>query len=110
MVVSRIVGSVRRLVTRCVANTDEWDKLLVLNGVQAAFCLRQIENIVSLADVEFRVFSQFGDDGIIEWLVHRLPEIPQTFVEFGVEDYAEANTRFLLYHRNWRGLVMDRSR
>src|ERR1019366_6949647 len=26
---------------------------------------------------------------------------------FGVEDYREANTRFLLINRNWKGLVMD---
>jgi hypothetical protein len=30
-----------------------------------------------------------------------------TFVEFGVEHYAEANTPFLLQHRNWRGLIAD---
>jgi hypothetical protein len=30
-------------------------------------------------------------------------------VEFGVEDYLESNTRFLLKNRNWRGLVMDAS-
>ena len=31
------------------------------------------------------------------------------FVEFGVEDYTEANTRFLLVNDNWAGLVMDGS-
>lgn len=38
-----------------------------------------------------------------------LPGIPRTFVEFGVESYAEANTRFLVVNRGWRGLVMDGS-
>ncbi len=62
-----------------------------------------------LADVEFKVFSQFGDDGIIQYLIHQI-DLPPTFVEFGVEDYTEANTRFLLVNDNWRGLVMDASR
>ena len=31
----------------------------------------------------------------------------KTFIEFGVEDYTEANTRFLLMNDNWSGLVMD---
>lgn len=60
-------------------------------------------------DAEFKVFSQFGDDGIIQYLIARL-EIPQAleiFVEFGVQDYSEANTLFLLLNDNWRGLVMD---
>lgn len=65
--------------------------------------------IASLHEVEFRVHSQFGDDGIIQWLVSRLPSLPKRFVEFGVEDYSESNTRFLMVHRNWSGLVMDGS-
>ena len=63
----------------------------------------------SLTDVEFRGFSQWGEDGIIDWLVERLSGIPETFIEFGVSDYREANTRLLLQLRNWRGLVMDGS-
>jgi hypothetical protein len=63
--------------------------------------------ITCLRDVEFQVFSQFGDDGIIQWLAHRLPLHHKTFVEFGVEDYTEANTRFLLVNNQWSGLVID---
>ena len=56
---------------------------------------------------EFRVFSQFGEDGIIQFLVQRVPVANRVFVEFGVEDYAESNTRFLLVHDAWRGLIVD---
>lgn len=69
--------------------------------------VRDVEAIDDFTDVEFSVFSQFGDDGIIQWLIHRLPGISESFVEFGVGDYQEANTRFLLLNNNWRGLVMD---
>jgi hypothetical protein len=62
---------------------------------------------VDLHQVEFKVFSQFGDDGIIQYLIHRLEHLPDTFVEFGVENYRESNTRFLLLNNNWRGLVLD---
>jgi hypothetical protein len=31
------------------------------------------------------------------------------FVEFGVENYTESNTRFLLVNNNWSGLVIDGS-
>lgn len=62
-----------------------------------------------LADAEFKVFSQFGDDGIIQYLVHLLAPLPRTFIEFGTEDYSESNTRFLLVNDLWRGLVMDGS-
>lgn len=66
-------------------------------------------DINNLADVEFQVFSQFGDDGIIQYLVSKLDIPHKTFVEFGVENYTEANTRFLLVNNNWKGLVIDGS-
>ena len=65
--------------------------------------------ISSLHEVEFRIYSQWGDDGIIQWLVHQLPGLPKRFVEFGVDNYMESNTRFLMVNNNWSGLVMDGS-
>jgi hypothetical protein len=65
--------------------------------------------LAQFQSAEFRVFSQWGEDGLISWLVDCLPDIPNTFVEFGVEDYRESNTRLLLHMRNWRGLVLDGS-
>jgi hypothetical protein len=66
-------------------------------------------NLSRLRDAEFKAFSQFGDDGIIQYLIHRLAPLPDSFVEFGVGNYRESNTRFLLLNNNWRGLVMDGS-
>lgn len=60
-----------------------------------------------LSDNEFRVFSQWGEDGIIQFLLRHIRIENKTFVEFGVEDYAEANTRFLLTNNKWAGLVLD---
>ena len=73
--------------------------------------LRALKNPIPLRQSEFRVFSQFGDDGIIQFVIGRIPLAPaeQRFIEFGVENYREANTRFLLLNDNWSGLVMDGS-
>jgi hypothetical protein len=63
----------------------------------------------SLCDYEFKVFSQWGEDGIIQYLTRNL-EIPhRTFIEFGVEDFHESNCRFLLQKDLWRGFVIDGS-
>jgi len=83
--------------------------LFDLLGRLAACRNKSIDQIETLADVEFRVYSQFGEDGIIDWLVETLGLTNKTFVEFGVENYREANTRFLLVNRNWTGLVIDGS-
>jgi hypothetical protein len=85
------------------------DNLLMLEVGAAASRLRQTDSVSSLGDVGFSVYSQFGEDGILEWLCQRIPGLPRRFIEFGVSDYQESNTRFLLKNRNWRGLIMDSS-
>ncbi|NJL53238.1 MAG: hypothetical protein HC930_15550 [Hydrococcus sp. SU_1_0] len=63
----------------------------------------------SIQNNEFQVFSQWGEDGIIQALISEIEIERKIFVEFGVQDYTEANTRFLLVNNNWSGLVMDSS-
>lgn len=62
-----------------------------------------------LQDYEFRVYSQWGEDGIIQHLVKTIPGLEKTFIEFGVQNYVESNTRFLLVNNNWAGLIIDGS-
>jgi hypothetical protein len=63
----------------------------------------------SMNDSEFKVYSQFGEDGVLQWLLHRVPVPRRYFVEFGVEDYTEATTRWLASRHGWEGLVLDGS-
>jgi hypothetical protein len=61
----------------------------------------------SFRKVGFKVFSQWDEDGIIQYLISHLPIQNKTFIEFGVEDYEESNTRFLLLNDHWQGMVLD---
>lgn len=63
----------------------------------------------NIQKAEFKVYSQWKDDGIIQFLADYLDIDTKTFIEFGVEHYEEANTRFLLINNNWSGLIMDGS-
>ena len=58
---------------------------------------------------EFQVYSQFGEDGIVQHIVNNIDISRKVFIEFGVENYVESNTRFLLKNNDWAGLVMDGS-
>ncbi len=84
-------------------------KTLIAKGLIAQ--TRSHGRLSDLRDAEFKVFSQFGEDGILQYLIRQidLPVALNTFVEFGVETYEEANTRFLLINNNWSGLVIDGS-
>lgn len=82
------------------------DQMLML-GKLLSENISSKKDVILLSEVEFKVFSQWGDDGIIQWLINNI-EIPgKFFIEFGVENYIESNTRFLLMNNNWSGLVMD---
>lgn len=86
-----------------------------LNQIQEALgrleiaAARTTSGELPIRDREFKVYSQWGEDGIIDYLVSQVPIADTSFVEFGVESYTEANTLFLLKHRHWRGLVIDGS-
>jgi hypothetical protein len=82
----------------------------LLVGRLLAELIKNKNNYNSLAELEFKVFSQFGDDGIIQYLINNLSFQHANFIEFGVEDYRESNTRFVMMNDNWTGLVMDASK
>ncbi|WP_448519213.1 hypothetical protein [Rhodoflexus sp.] len=111
---SLIKKIVRKLQTELLMRLDDVEEATLANrlllGSMAARQLRaqlQSGTSMTLQESEFQVFSQFGDDGIIQYLIEKLKPLPEIFIEFGVESYREANTRFLLMHNNWRGLIID---
>ncbi len=86
---------------------EQSERILLLQAKSLISNSQQAEN---LHDAEFSVFSQWGDDGILQHLIHKIEIQHKTFVEFGVSNYQESNTRFLLFNNNWEGLVMDCSK
>ena len=88
--------------------TDSQNIQVLLGQIQSK--LNSEANYEDINDNEFKIFSQWGEDGIIDHLVSNLNIKNKTFIEFGVEDYKEANTRFLLLNKNWSGLIIDSSK
>ena len=86
------------------------DAILMMNGHLSVQNMLANNNIEKLSDVEFKVYSQWEEDGIIAFLVSKLKIENNVFIEFGVENYTESNTRFLLKKFNWSGLVIDGSK
>jgi hypothetical protein len=105
----RLLRKVRALLSLSEESRHANDELRLMIGTLLAHVNAERKRYASLAELEFKVFSQFGDDGIIQYLTRHLPMRHRTFVEFGVEDYMESNTRFLLQKDNWTGFVMDGS-
>ena len=56
---------------------------------------------------EKQVYSQNGEDGIIEELLNRLGTTIQLSVEFGVEDGSECNTAYLAKAKDWSCILIE---
>ena len=86
---------------------EEVQKELILKAKLLSLKNNNLKKIKNLSDVEFQVYSQWGEDGIIDWLTNKFPEIPKSFLEIGTENYKESNTRFLLVNKNWDGFLIE---
>ncbi len=103
----RIFQSMRRII-RTMSELDH--RLQLIQQSIGRIESRQVNHIAkNINDAEIKVFSQSGEDGIIQFLINKIPIEKTVFVEFGVENYKESNTRFLLMNNFWSGLVMDGS-
>jgi hypothetical protein len=80
---------------------------LLLQGKEMAWRVASFPLAANFRDVGFKVFSQCDEDGIIQYLINKLPIENETFIELGVENYEESNTRFLMLNNNWQGMVLD---
>jgi len=58
---------------------------------------------------EGAVFSQNGEDGVIGAFVQQVPHLHKYYVEFGVQDGMQRNTRALQERHAWTGLLLDGS-
>ena len=86
---------------------EEVQKELILKAKLLSSKNKNLKKIKNLSEVEFQVYSQWGEDGIIDWLINKFPEIPNSFLEIGTENYKESNTRFLLVNKNWDGFLIE---
>ena len=89
-------------------NTNNFETIL-LNQGKLLSAINQNKKYTTLSDYEFKIFSQWGEDGIIDFLIREVPINNKTFIEFGVEDFSESNCRFLLMNSDWNGFVIDAS-
>lgn len=108
----RSLGALSRVDARFVALSDQlnerMDEMRFAQGLVLA-SLHENRTSPRIQDYEFKVFSQWGEDGILQYLTRVIPMEHKTFLEFGVGNFFESNCRFLMTKDNWRGLVIDGS-
>ncbi len=85
-----------------------FDKIIFCIGkVQISLNRNGYDEVTDLTETEVKIFSQNGEDGIIDYLTHKLKIDNKNFVEIGVGNYRESNTRFLYNRYHPKGLIID---
>jgi len=64
-------------------------------------------NITKLDQSECKIFSQNGEDGILNYIISMLKIERPNFIEIGVGTYIEANTRFIYDRFSPKGIIID---
>lgn len=96
------------LLTRFLKLERSIDDIKINQGILLAEMGDRVKSS-TLCHHEFKIFSQWGEDGILQFLTRNLNISHRTFIEFGVEDFFESNCRLLLMKDGWQGFVIDGS-
>ncbi len=103
-----VIAKIKSYLQAGVRSMRQTEAVLINNGrmlINSQFALTSND----IVDYEFKIFSQWGEDGIIQYLVRNLEIENKTFIEFGIEDFFESNCRFLMMKDFWSGFVIDGS-
>lgn len=106
--IASVINRLKQAVSTVLKINERLDEVKINQGILLS-SLNEKNESRNLRDYEFKVFSQWGEDGIIQRLIKVVEIKNKTFIEFGVEDFYESNCRYLLMKDNWSGLVIDGS-
>lgn len=97
----------KRIYQKLCRKTQRHNGAALLLGKQMSWNVSSLPVNMDFRRVGFSVFSQWDEDGIIQYLINKIPIENKTFIELGIENYEESNTRFLLLNNHWQGMVLD---
>jgi len=65
------------------------------------------EKFINLWDAEVKVFSQWGEDGILDFICEKIGLTKPKVLEIGAGNFTECNSRFLVENRNASVVLVD---
>ncbi|KAJ3337386.1 hypothetical protein HDU93_001136 [Gonapodya sp. JEL0774] len=76
-------------------------------ALSAVLAAPHLHFLFNVGEHERKVFSQSGEDGVLEYIFDNIGTTDKYYVEFGTEACTECNTRYLWDEYKWDGLLMD---
>ena len=88
-------------------NTYRDKKYFMIGNSHFLNMYQKYNKVKYLSEVDYKIFSQNGEDGIIDYLLYSLNLEKPKFLEIGIGDYSESNTRFIFQRTSTDGHVID---
>jgi hypothetical protein len=79
----------------------------IINFKHALYTFKRSRSSNDINLWEKKVYSQNGEDGLIEYIFDAIGVTNRYYVEFGTQDGSECNTKYLRKFKSWKGLLMD---
>lgn len=74
------------------------------------FCIMNKKRMAQANEHDKKIYSQLGEDGYLEYLFQKIGTTSKKFVEMGVGDGTECNTRNLVENWGWSGTMVEGDR
>jgi hypothetical protein len=100
-------AELRRMKARIDERAALDKKLQILLALSYRDRLRAGQASLPLSEVEFRTFSQNGEDGILQYIFAVIGTHDRRAVEICAGDGIECNTANLIINHGWKGLLVD---
>ncbi len=91
-----------------IASSPNWRNFQFLLGQAAMLTSRaSADRFTDLWDAEVKVYSQWGEDGILDYLCERIKLSKPKILEIGAGNFSECNSKFLAENRNASVFAVD---
>lgn len=97
---------IRNLIGSIFSNHNDCN-IFAIGSSHFSLASKNYHQVKNLNEVEYKIFSQNGEDGIIDYLLYCLNIQNPKFLEIGVGDYKESNTRYLFMKTPNKGMIID---
>ena len=98
---------IKKLLFKLFFKKYQNNKLYMIGNSHILNMREKYHKIKKLFEVDYKIFSQNGEDGILDYLLYQLGIQKPKFLEIGVGDYSECNTRFIFERCSSKGTIID---
>lgn len=98
---------VRKIIYPEKVNLIENDLMSLFKTYYQNIAAPDLNQKIAFLNHEFKIYSKYGNDGLISYIFSTIGVTNRTFVEVGVEDGRECNTANLSLNFGWQGMMID---